>query len=195
MADLTDVENGALLVQKTVEHFGKLDVLVNNVGVYKKTYAADKASFQDYKLTMDVNCDSIVKTTMEAIPHLEKTNGNIVFTSSIASVRPSYKSYAYRMSKAAISAYAKSLAVDVAPKIRVNIVSPGPVATPLFQTVGISEENMRRDSAAKTLLNRVGEGDEIAKAIFYLASDEASFVNGAELFVDGGYICKPPVGG
>lgn len=195
MADLTDLDEAENLVSKTVDHFGKLDVLVNNAGVWTKTHAAQMASFSTYKSTMAINCDAVVKITLAAVSHLEKTDGNIVFTSSIASTRPSYSSYAYRMSKAAVTAFAKSLAVDVAPKIRVNIVSPGPVSTPLFQKAGIRDEDLRKKSGEKTLLGRVGETEEVAKAIFYLASEEASFVNGAELFVDGGYLCKPPPGG
>lgn len=183
------------LVARTVDHFGRLDVLVNNVGIWTKTHAAETGSFSTYKRTMLINCDSVVKTTLAAVAHLQKAKGSIVFTSSIASTRPSNSSYAYRMSKSAVTAFAKSLAVDVAPEIRVNIVSPGPVSTPLFQKAGIRDEDLRRNSGQKTLLGRVGESDEVAKAIFYLASEEASFVNGAELFVDGGYLCKPPIGG
>lgn len=193
IADLSNPDNGELVINKTVDHFGKLDVLVNNAGVYFKTHSADKSSYELYRTTMKINCDSVIKTTMEAIPHLEKSGGNIVFVSSVASVKPSANGYAYRMTKAAISSYAKCLAVDLAPKIRVNIVSPGPVATPLFDKVGINKEALNRTTGPSILLGRVGESGEIAKAIYFLASDEATFVNGAELFVDGGYLCKPPV--
>jgi len=193
VADLSDVDNGELVVKKTIEKLGRLDVLVNNAGTYHKTHSADKSSFSLYRKTMTINVDSVVKTSMEAIPHLESTNGNIVFVSSVASVKPGANGYAYRMSKAALSSFAKCLAVDVAPKIRVNIVSPGPVSTPLFANVGISDDQLRAKMGPATLLGRVGESEEIASTIFYLASDDASFVNGAEVFVDGGYICKPPV--
>lgn len=181
------------MVKKTVEYFGRMDVLVNNAAVYFKTHSADKSTYELYKKTMTVNCDSVIKTTMEAIPHLEESGGNIVFVSSVASVKPSANGYAYRMTKAAISSYAKCLAVDVAPKVRVNIVSPGPVATPLFERAGISREALDKSTGPAILLGRVGESEEIAKAICFLASDDATFVNGAELFVDGGYLCKPPL--
>lgn len=193
MADLSNPDNGEVVVRKTLDHFGRLDVLVNNAGVFFKTHSADKETWELYKKTMTINVDSVVKTSMEAVPHLEKTGGNIVFVSSVASIKPTANGYAYRMSKAALSSYAKCLAVDVAPKIRVNIVSPGPVATPLFDKVGISRETLQANTGPGTLLGRVGESDEISNAIYYLASDEASFVNGAELFIDGGYLCKPPL--
>lgn len=190
---MNEPKNGRLLVTKTVSAFGRLDVLVNNAGVYCKTHGADKTSLIDYKKIMNINVESVLYTTMEAIPHLEKTGGNIVFVSSVASVKPGANGYAYRMSKAALSSYAKSLAVDIAPKIRVNIVSPGPVATPLFENLGISQEMLNQKTGPATLLGRVGEPDEIAGTIYYLASEEASFVNGAEIFVDGGYLCKPQI--
>lgn len=192
IADLSVGNNAEYIVQKCVDFFGRLDVLVNNAGIYQKTNAADKSSYEIYRRTMSINADSIVRTSMEAVPHLEKTNGNIVFVSSVASVKPAANGYAYRMSKSALSSYAKCLAIDVAPKIRVNIVSPGPVMTPLFDKAGISEQALRTRIGPGTLLGRVGESEEIANTIYYLASDEASFVNGAELFVDGGYICRPP---
>lgn len=192
IADLSNPDNGELVVRKAIEHFGRLDVLVNNAGVFFKTHSADKHSFELYKKTMTINVDSVVKTSMEAVPHLEKTGGNIVFVSSVASIKPTANGYAYRMSKAALSSYAKCLAVDVAPKIRVNIVSPGPTATPLFDKVGVSREKLQLTSGPEILLGRVGESEEIANAIYYVSSPEASFVNGAELFIDGGYLCKPP---
>lgn len=193
VADLCNAENGSIIVQKTVSHFGRLDVLVNNVGVYNPTNAADKSSLGIYKNIMTINCDSVVQTSMEAIPHLEKTGGNIVFVSSVASVKPTGNGYAYRMSKAALSSYAKCLAIDVAPKIRVNIVSPGPVETPLFERLGVSKEQLQATVGPATLLGRAGKSEEIAETIFHLSSDQASFINGAEIFVDGGYLCKPSI--
>uniref|UniRef100_A0A6G1S5G9 Putative oxidoreductase yhdF n=1 Tax=Aceria tosichella TaxID=561515 RepID=A0A6G1S5G9_9ACAR len=191
VADLSDLDNAERLVKQTVDHFGRLDVLVNNVGVHHKTNAADKSSFRLYQNTFAINVDSVIKTTMEAVPHLEKSGGNIVFVSSTASVKPAANAYAYRMSKAALSSYAKCLAIDIAPKVRVNIVSPGPVATPLFDKAGISRESLQAKARATNLLGRPGEVEEIASAIYYLASDEASYFCGAELFVDGGSLCKP----
>lgn len=188
---MTDLNNAELVVKQTVDHFGRLDVLVNNVGVHYKTHAADKSSFELFQKTFAINVDSVIKTTMEAVPHLEMSGGNIVFVSSTASVKPAPNAYAYRMSKAALSSYAKCLAVDIAPKVRVNIVSPGPVATPLFDKAGINREALQAKASASTLLGRPGEVDEIASAIFFLASDEATYFCGSELFVDGGSLCKP----
>ena len=132
---------------------------------------------------------------MAAIAHLEKTNGNIVFvvSSSTSSSRPSASGYAFEMSKAAISIYAKSLAADVAPKIRVNIVSLGPVAISTTEKVHHSRDSLHNRPALAGSMEPSGNCDEIAGTIFYLASDEASFVNGAELLIDGGDLYQLPI--
>jgi NAD(P)-dependent dehydrogenase (short-subunit alcohol dehydrogenase family) len=190
VADLAELDNAELIVKQTIAHFGRLDVLVNNVGVHFQTHAADKSSFELFQKTFNINVASVIKTTMEAVPHLERTEGRIVFVSSTASVKPAANGYAYRVSKAALSSYAKCLAIDIAPRVRVNIVSPGPVATPLFEKAGISRDELQTKVGPSNLLGRPGEADEVASAIFYLASDEASYFNGSEVFVDGGSLCK-----
>lgn len=187
---MNDINNGAVVVRKSIEHFNRLDVLVNNVGIYSKTSSTDKSTFDTYRQIMTINVDSVVKTTQEAIPHIKSTKGNIVFVSSVASIKPAKDGYAYRMSKAALSSFAKCLACDLGPEIRVNIVSPGPVSTPLFTKVGMTEDELQAKIGKTTLLNRVGKTEEVANVIYFLASDEASFVHGAEWFVDGGSTLK-----
>lgn len=164
---------------------------MNNVGIHHSTHSADKSSFEPFQKIFNINVASVIKTTMEAVPHLEKSNGNIVFVSSTASVKPAANAYAYRVSKAALSSYAKCLAIDVAPKVRVNIVSPGPVATPLFDKAGISRDGLQAKAKATTLVGRPGEVEEIASAIYFLASEDGSYFCGSELFIDGGSLCKP----
>lgn len=187
---MSDPNNGTVIVRKTIDHFKSLDVLVNNVSIHFSTHSSDKSSLESYRKTMAINCESVIKTTMEALPHLERAQGNIVFVSSIASIIPGYDSYAYRMSKAAISSYAKCLAIDIAPKIRVNIVSlelDNKIENYVNQEDRIKKSN-RQPSTNNTLLSRnIGEFETITNTIFYLASDQASFVNGAELFVDGSF--------
>lgn len=189
--DFNDPSNGEVAVQKTVEHFGQLDVLVNNAGIFVRTPAADPKTYDAYRQLMTVNIDSTVRCTLSAVEHLKKTNGNIVFVSSVASVKPSEVGYAYCMSKAAMSIFAKCVAIDLAPNVRVNIVSPGPVKTTIFERVGLKEELVESLMDVTTLQNRVGQVGEIASTIAFLVSDEASFVNGHEMIVDGGYLLKP----
>lgn len=189
--DFHDPKNGEVAVQKTVEHFGKLDVLINNAGIFTRTPTSDMKSYDTYREVMTINTDATVRATLAAVEYIKKTNGNIIFVSSVASIKPSEMGFAYCMSKAAMSMFAKCLAIDVAPNVRVNIVSPGPVLTPIFERVGLNEELVQALMNSTTLQNRIGSSEEIASTIAYLISDEASFVNGHEMFVDGGYLLKP----
>lgn len=142
---------------------------------------------------MTINVDSVVKTSMEAVPHLIKTSGCIVFVSSAGSIKPAANNYAFRMSKAALSSYAKCLAVDVGPQIRVNIVSPGRMFT-LQPPRRLADEEPR--GVAKIGTSRLAPRDEefveVAHTIYYLASDEASFVNGTEFFLGDEASKHPP---
>lgn len=189
--DFNNPDNGALAVKKTIEHFGRLDVLVNNAGIFTKTSSLQPSSYDSYRQVMNINIDSTVKATLEAVEHIKKVNGNIVFVSSVASIKATDSCYAYAMSKAAMSIFSKSLAIDLAPNVRVNTVSPGPVLTPIFDRVGLNAQMVESIMGVSTLQNRVGQSDEIAKTIAFLISDDASFINGHEMFVDGGYLLKP----
>lgn len=188
--DFSDASNGEVAVLKTVEHFGRLDVLVNNAGIFTKTLGTDPKTYDVYKEVMNINTDATVRATLAAVEHLKKSDGNLIFVSSVASVKASEAGYAYCMSKAAMSIFAKCLAIDLAPNVRVNIVSPGPVLTPIFGRIGLNDEIVKKLMDSTTLQNRIGTSEEIASAIAYLISDEASFVNGHEMFIDGGYLLK-----
>lgn len=178
-------------MEETVKHFGRLDVLVNNAGIFVKTPGFEPKSYDLYRQAMTINTDATVKCTLAAIEHLKKTKGNIIFVSSVASIKPSSYGYGYCMSKAAMSAFAKSLAIDIAPEVRVNTVSPGPVLTPIFSRIGLNQEQARAIMDVTTLQNRIGLPEEVANAIEFLISDRASFINGHELIIDGGYLIKP----
>lgn len=180
-----------MAVKKTVEHFGRLDVLVNNAGIFVRSPGFDPKSYDTYRQVMTINTDATVRASLAAAEHLKSTHGSMIFVSSVASIKTSDHGYAYCMSKAAMSMFAKCLAVDLAPEVRVNIVSPGPVQTPIFDRVGLSPDLVRALMDGTTLQNRIGTSEEIANTIAFLASDEASFVNGNEMFVDGGYLLKP----
>lgn len=189
--DLSEPENGEVAVRKTVEHFGRLDVLVNNAGIFTKSLVQDPRSYEVYKQVMTINTDATVKASLAAVEELKKNKGNLIFVSSVASVMPSESGFAYCMSKAAMSILAKCMAIDLAPDVRVNIVSPGPVATPIFERVGLTEEIATKLMGCTTLQGRIGESKEIASSIAFLISDEAKFITGHELFIDGGYLIKP----
>lgn len=191
MLDFSVPENGEVAVRKTIEHFGRLDVLVNNAGIFVKSEGNDPKTYDIYRKVMTINTDATVCATLAAVEELKRTKGNLLFVSSVASIKPSERGYAYCMSKAAMSSFAKCLAIDLAPDVRVNIVSPGPVQTPIFERVGLKEDLVAHLMAYTTLQGRIGQSEEVAESIYFLASEKASFINGHELFIDGGYLIKP----
>lgn len=189
--DFSKPENGEVAVRRTIEHFGRLDVLINNAGIFIRSSGDDPNTYDAYREVMAINTDATVKATLAAVEELKRVKGNLIFVSSVASIKSSEKGYAYCMSKAAMSSFAKCLAIDLAPHVRVNIVSPGPVSTPIFERVGLTKQMVESAMGVSTLQDRIGQSDEIAKTIAFLISDEASFVHGHEMFVDGGYLLKP----
>ena len=191
MLDFSEPENGAVAVKKTIDHFGRLDILVNNAGIFVMSVASDPGTYEAHRQAMTINTGATVRATLAAVEELKRTRGNMVFVSALASIKPSEFCYAYCMSKAAMSSFAKCLAIDLAPEVRVNIVSPGPVQTPIFDRVGINEDIAAKIMGSSTLRGSIGQSDEVAESIFFLASDKAGFINGHELFIDGGYLIKP----
>lgn len=178
------------IIEKTIDHFGKLDVLVNNVGFGGKT-SIENVNMDDYDQIMNVNVRSVVELTKCAIEHLAKTKGVIVNVSSISGLRPGKYYHVYSMSKAALNQFTKCCALELASKgIRVNAVNPGVVRTPYWENNGIfsgreTEQffNIIKDAYP---LGRAGETRDISAAIEYLASDQSAFVTGLLLTVDGG---------
>lgn len=192
LAIVADVTKDAdRVINQTISKFGKLDVLVNNAGIltFGPFTGLDIKSFDEI---LNTNVRSVILLTQAAIPHLEKTKGNIVNISSIAGIRPITGASAYCASKAALDMITGCLAIELGPKkIRVNSVNPGMIRTPIFQTSGIPEDKVpdHFEKAAKSYpIGRIGEVPDTSAAIAYLASDQASFVTGVLLRVDGGRV-------
>ncbi|XP_055312465.1 uncharacterized oxidoreductase TM_0325-like [Sitodiplosis mosellana] len=185
VADIT--ENPEHIITKTIEKFGKLDVLVNNAGIASHNGLTD-LDMNDFDRIHKTNVRSVVFLTQSAIPYLEVTKGNIVNVSSICGLRACPQLLAYSMSKAAINQFTKCTAVELGPKgIRVNSVNPAVTNTPMIDA--IPEET--REKTLKYLkraypLQRIGETSDVANAIAYLASENAAFITGHLFCVDGG---------
>jgi NAD(P)-dependent dehydrogenase (short-subunit alcohol dehydrogenase family) len=184
--DVTSEESWNSAVQAAVSSFGKLDILVNNAGVSHRT-GVEKTTSEAWDKVMDVNVKGVFLGTKTAIPEMRKAGGgSIINISSIYGMVGSDTSAAYHASKGAVRIFNKSTAIQYASEnIRANSVHPGFVDSPM--TRGHDDDpNIQEERVAKMPLGRMGEPEDIAAGILYLASDESSFVTGAELVIDGG---------
>lgn len=187
VADVT--EDTEKIIDQTVDKFGKLDVLVNNAGIACLN-EEELGSLSDFDIISNVNIRSILKISKLAVTHLEKTGGNIVNVSSIAGTTIAKQYTAYSISKAAVDHFTRLAAVELAPKgIRVNAVKPGIIHTPIWYVDGLDSKEVEDSlvrSRKRQLINRGGTPEDVANAIAFLAHDNASFISGHLLFVDGG---------
>ncbi len=192
--DVSVAKDAAEMVNKTVKAFGRLDVLVNNAGVSYKPGRTVETDEDGWDVVMDINVKGIYLLSRSAAPEMEKAGGSIVNIASIFGLVGYPRAVAYCASKGAVVNLTRSMALDLAEKgIRVNCICPGVVDTPMImnwvERYG-SYETVVKEVSAQHPLGRMGEPEDIAYACLYLASDEASWVTGAALPVDGGYTAK-----
>lgn len=189
IADLAKEEDTKRVLEKTIEKYGQLNVLVNNAGILKSG-SIENTSLEVYDEIMTINTRSIFHLTMLAVPHLVESKGSIVNVSSVNGLRSFAGLVAYNTSKAAVDQMTRSIALDLAPKqVRVNSVNPGVVVTELQKRGGLDDEAYVKflERCQHThALGRPGQPDEIARTIAFLAADDSSFITGANLPVDGG---------
>jgi NAD(P)-dependent dehydrogenase (short-subunit alcohol dehydrogenase family) len=167
---------------------GRIDIVVANAG-FGEAAPFGAISEEHLERSFTANVRGTLFAAQKALPLLQD-GGAIVLIGSIITARAVAGFSAYAASKAAIRSFARQWMLDLAPRrIRVNVISPGPIDTPGLDSLAESEDERRQFKAglaARVPLGRLGEADEVAKAAAFLASDDASFINGAELFVDGG---------
>ncbi|WP_427874900.1 SDR family oxidoreductase [Flavobacterium sp. MMS24-S5] len=190
VADQSDLKSIDNLVDEVKAKFGKVDILFLNAGI--AAFAPlDSASEDHYDSIMNVNVKGVYFTVQKVLPILND-GGSIIFNTSVNAHVGMPNSSVYAASKAAVLSLNKVFAVELASrKIRVNAVSPGPIETPLYGKVGLEKEEVEGLGAAlgeKILLKRFGQAAEVAKTVSFLASDDASFITGSEIVVDGGLI-------
>jgi ketoreductase RED2 len=182
-ADIAEESGARRLVAAAVEHFGRLDVLVNNAGTTRRIPHADltAATPEIWREILDVNLIGTWQTTVAAVPHLtESADGSVVNISSVAGSRPAGSSIPYAVSKAAIEHLTRLLAGALGPRIRVNAVAPGLIETPWTRDFTDIAQHVRES----TPLRRVGLPEDVAEAV--LAMVGATYTTGTVQLVDGG---------
>ncbi len=184
--DVTSAAQCAAMVEDAVSRWGRLDCLDNNVGIGSKGTVVEETE-ENWARVMQVNVDSMFLTCKHAIPAMIRTAGGgaIVNLSSISALRPRGLT-AYTVSKGAVIALTKAIAVDHgADGIRANCVAPGPVYTPMVYSRGMTEQ--ARDTRRRaSVLQREGTGWDIGMAVRFLLSDQARYITGQVIVVDGG---------
>ncbi|XP_060067836.1 uncharacterized oxidoreductase TM_0325-like [Ylistrum balloti] len=193
--EITSEDDRTKILKHTIQTFGRLDVLVNNAGTITYSTTTDTTPEQ-YDEMMNVNTRSQFFLTQAAIPYLKETRGNIVNVSSICGQRAMAAVTAYCMSKAAMDSFTECLALELAPfGVRVNAVNPGTVISMITRrghSAYQKEEDYRKFLDIQTTkhpIGRVGVPQDVAQAIAFLASEQASFISGQIMFVDGARHC------
>jgi NAD(P)-dependent dehydrogenase (short-subunit alcohol dehydrogenase family) len=200
--DLSTAKGCELIVRKAVETFGRLDILVNNVGAVQVRNGFLSVTDADWNWILETNFMSMVRVTRAAIPYMEQQkSGVIINISSEVGRQPDSLIPDYSVSKTAMTSLSKALSNEFGPKgIRVNVVSPGSIRTPLWDNPGgfadslASEFKLDKEAAIghftknvrKLPLERLGTPEETASLIVFLASEQAAFVTGSEFAVNGG---------
>ncbi len=186
-ADVAEPAQARRLVSNTLAVWGRLDILINNAGIWPEN-PAGSGDLEEWDRAFAVNTRGAFVVTDAAIPHLQETQGSIVFVSSTAGQRGEARHSAYAASKGALISYTKSLASELGPRgIRVNCVAPGWVDTDM-SAEALSNPEARREIEAAIPFRRIATAEDIAGPILFLVSDLARHVQGEVLNVNGGSV-------
>ena len=187
--DVTDEKSWEKLAKRTIETFGKIDILVNNAGMSKTALVEDTA-LEDFNQIVNVNQVGVFLGMKHVVPNMKENKaGSIVNISSISGLRGTKEGIAYGASKFAVTGMTKSVALGVAEYgIRVNSVHPGVIRTDMTDPEVLSEKDAKIITAYVETIpaKRMAEPKEVSNLVLFLASDEASYCNGAEFVIDGG---------
>jgi 3-oxoacyl-[acyl-carrier protein] reductase len=174
------------LFAETKKAFGKLDILVNNAGIYAFAPLGEITPEHFHK-HFNLNVLGLLLATQEAVKLMGLEGGSVVNISSVVTTLTPPSTAVYSGTKAAVDAITRTLAKELGPrKIRVNAVNPGMVETEGLHAAGITESEFRRETEKTTPLGRIGQPQDVAPAVVFLASPEAAWITGETLFIAGG---------
>lgn len=184
--DVSKFEDCEKFVKETIQHFGVIDVLVNNAGITKDMLLI-RMKEEDFKQVVDVNLIGTFNVTKNIIPHMMKAhNGRIINISSVVGISGNAGQTNYAASKAGIIGFTKSLAKEVASRnILVNAVAPGFIETNMTDVL---KDEVKKEIAESIPLNRMGTAQDVANVVKFLVSQESSYITGQVINVDGGML-------
>ncbi|MAQ75245.1 MAG: short-chain dehydrogenase [Aquimarina sp.] len=187
-ADVAVEGDNARLIKNAVDAYGKIDILFLNAGIAPPT-PTHEISADHYDQVFNINVKGPILAVKEALPYIND-GGTILFTNSVVTQKGFDGLGVYSASKGALRAYQRVLTSEVKSRgIRVNSIAPGPIDTPIYGKMGLPKEvveEMGKGFAQQVPLGRFGSSEEVASAALFLASDDASYINGIEIEVDGG---------
>ncbi len=185
-ADLSKPEDIRRLFAESKKAFGKIDVLVNNAGIYEFGPLAEITPEHFHK-QFNVNVLGLLLATQEAVKHFGPEGGSVVNIGSVVATSAPPTTSVYSATKAAVNAITKALAAELGPrKIRVNALNPGMVETEGVQASGLLGSEFHKGAVAQTPLGRIGQPQDIAPAVVFLASQESGWITGETLYISGG---------
>ncbi|MEG4812389.1 glucose 1-dehydrogenase [Microcoleus sp. F8-D3] len=174
------------LFSETQKAFGKLDILVNNAGIYEFS-PLENITEEHFHKQFDLNVLGLILTSQQGVKQFGPEGGSIINISSIVSTLAPANGSVYNATKAAVDAITKSLAKELGSRqIRVNSINPGMVETEGTQAAGIAESEGRKQAEAHTPLGRIGQPQDIAPAVVFLASSDSGWITGETLYISGG---------
>ncbi|WP_024769211.1 SDR family NAD(P)-dependent oxidoreductase [Aquimarina macrocephali] len=187
-ADVANAGDNKRLIEEATIKYGKIDILFLNAGI-APIAPAHEITEEHYDTLFNTNVKGPILATKEALPHIND-GGTILFTNSVVTQKGFDGLGVYSATKGALRAYQRVLTSEVKSRgIRVNSIAPGPIETPLYDKMGLPEdvvEEMGKGFAQQVPLGRFGTSEEVAKSALFLASEDASFINGVDLEIDGG---------
>lgn len=189
--DVTSEESWKRVVQETEQRFGKLDILINNAGIFVVTLI-EQTSLEEWERILSINAGGVFLGTKHVIPAMRRAGGgSIVNISSTAGLVGSAIEGAYSASKGAVRLFTKGTALQYANEgIRANSVHPGAIDTDILAVVWDGGLMSKKELEQRIPMGRLGSSEEVAKVALFLASDDSSYVTGAEFVVDGGYTAQ-----